>query len=470
MWRTSSSRHEHAASSTTPRTRAAGNAGILRTRDCRAREEHDVIGEIHHGSAGVAQVAKGGGLEERLDDDPVVAPLHAHRREVHDAGFVHGRDDRFDDHARHSSRTSAAYASMKRCVIGPQRPPANGVRRDADERRDLTDGARQEDLARRHELRLGQLTLRRIDAECGCELEHRRARDAGEHAAAERRRDERAVDEGEQIARSRLGDVSRRVEKDRVIGAGGLRLREREHGLRVRYRLDSGRERVLVAACTRHGGDDWTRRLGRCEGHDTERNRGCGVRRRGESRRSGPARYGEANARMMVARGVCRAGGGGDVVAKRWRNRDVEQSRAVAEAIEVRVEAEDHTVARAHGLEQTIGERESAIEWREQRLAGGALDAVQPDLHRTSSTGGTVDSGDIGWCEGEIGAVGKRRLVRTVAVQEAIDQPVAVLGERGLRVELHADDRIRAVLDRHDLAVLRRRGDAERCVAASRAR
>ena len=84
MWRTSSSRHEHAASSTTPRTRTAGKRGILRARDRRASEEHDVIGEIHDGGAGVAQVAKGGGLEKWLDDDPIVAPLHAHRREVHE--------------------------------------------------------------------------------------------------------------------------------------------------------------------------------------------------------------------------------------------------------------------------------------------------------------------------------------------------------------------------------------------------
>ena len=61
---------------------------------------------------------------------------------------------------------------------------ANGSRGDADKRRDLADGARQKELARRRELRLRDLSLRRRDAERGRELEHDRARDAGEHAAA----------------------------------------------------------------------------------------------------------------------------------------------------------------------------------------------------------------------------------------------------------------------------------------------
>src|SRR6478609_6591051 len=49
---------------------SGGKRGILWTGNRRAGEEHDVIGEIHDGGASVAQVAKGGGLEKWLDDDP----------------------------------------------------------------------------------------------------------------------------------------------------------------------------------------------------------------------------------------------------------------------------------------------------------------------------------------------------------------------------------------------------------------
>ena len=64
------------------------------------------------------------------------------------------------------------------------------------------------------------------------------------------------------------------------------------------------------------------------------------------------------------------------MVAQRWRQRDAEQARADAEAIEMRVEAEDDAVGCAHRLEEAIREGEAAVERRKQRLVGRALNAV----------------------------------------------------------------------------------------------
>src|SRR5450755_4188417 len=100
------------------------------------------------------------------------------------------------------------------------------------------------------------------------------------------------------------------------------------------------------------------------------------MRRRRESRRRWAARDGETNARVHVPGGERRARGRCDVIAQRWRDRDAEHARASAEAIEMCVEAKDHAVARAHRLEETIGEREAAVERRELWLVDGALDAI----------------------------------------------------------------------------------------------
>ena len=62
----------------------------------------------------------------------------------------------------------------------------------------------------------------------------------------------------------------------------------------------------------------------------------------------------------------------------------------------------------------------------------------------------------VGGHQRTIGRERQRPGRRRDAVQEVIDQAIAVLGEHRLGMELHAVDRMLAVLDGHDLAVLRR--------------
>src|SRR5262245_4932022 len=61
--------------------------------------------------------------------------------------------------------------------------------------------------------------------------------------------------------------------------------------------------------------------------------------------------------------------------------------------------------------------------------------------------------------------VGARRealALRARTVEKAAQHGVSVFGRRRFRMELHTDDRVDPVLDRHDLAIIvRRRGDAE---------
>ena len=114
----------------------------------------------------------------------------------------------------------------------------------------------------------------------------------------------------------------------------------------------------------------------------------------------------------------------------------------------MRVETEHGAVARAHRLEQAVGEREAAIERGEQRLIRRALDAIQPEHHRNELHAAALsDSRDARrGANARSARSGSGDVARAIAVQEAVDQPIAVLGERGLRVELHADDRMRAML------------------------
>ena len=199
-----------------------GKRGILRARDRGAREEHHVVGEIHDGGAAVAQIAKGRGLEKRLDDDAIVAPLHAHGREVDDAGGVHGGDDRFDDHAPHSARTSAAYASMRRRVTGPSWPVPTAVVAMR------TSGA----ISRMELVRNSSLAIASSGSAISRSTAPMPSAGASSSTAARvipgstpqpsGRSDERVVDHREEIARGRLRDVPRGVEKDRVVGTGGL--------------------------------------------------------------------------------------------------------------------------------------------------------------------------------------------------------------------------------------------------------
>src|SRR5207247_1737937 len=67
------------------------------------REQHDVVRQVHDGRPGVAEILERRGLEKRLDDDLLLAPFDAHRREVGRPGGIEGRENRLDDHRTNSA-------------------------------------------------------------------------------------------------------------------------------------------------------------------------------------------------------------------------------------------------------------------------------------------------------------------------------------------------------------------------------
>ena len=82
-----------------------GDRLVLRIRDRGARKDAHVVGEVHDGRARRDDVAIGRRLEERLQDDRLVAPFDAHRRAVHGAVGGDGRDDAFR-RSRHLTRST----------------------------------------------------------------------------------------------------------------------------------------------------------------------------------------------------------------------------------------------------------------------------------------------------------------------------------------------------------------------------
>src|SRR2546426_3540957 len=68
--------------------------------------------QVHDGRPGVAEVLERRGLEERLDDDLLLAPLDAHRSEVGRPGGVERSENRLDDH-RTSSTGGGANAGAR---------------------------------------------------------------------------------------------------------------------------------------------------------------------------------------------------------------------------------------------------------------------------------------------------------------------------------------------------------------------
>ena len=63
----------------------------------------DVVGQVDDRRAAGAHVPEGGGLQERLEHERVLAPLHAHGREVDRAVRAGGRHDGLDDHRTRST-------------------------------------------------------------------------------------------------------------------------------------------------------------------------------------------------------------------------------------------------------------------------------------------------------------------------------------------------------------------------------
>src|SRR5690242_8912367 len=96
--------------------------GERRSADRGAREYEDVVGQVHDGCAGGADVVKGGRLEERFDHQHVIAPIDAHGGNVDASAGVDAGEDGLDDHARHSRATREANASATRAVTGPGAP------------------------------------------------------------------------------------------------------------------------------------------------------------------------------------------------------------------------------------------------------------------------------------------------------------------------------------------------------------
>ena len=102
--------------------------GELRAADRPLREQHDVVGQVDHGHAGSRHVPERGRLEKGLEDDALLAPLHAHGREVDRAVRGHRRHDGFDDHRTRSTggglEASVALGSRSRA---PARHPPRAV-------------------------------------------------------------------------------------------------------------------------------------------------------------------------------------------------------------------------------------------------------------------------------------------------------------------------------------------------------
>src|SRR6185437_17139078 len=87
-----------------------------------ARKDEHIVGEIDDGDARRADVPKGGRLEERFDDQHIIAPIDAHGRDVDATLFVERGENGFDDHAPVSRATRSANAPARRTVTGPGAP------------------------------------------------------------------------------------------------------------------------------------------------------------------------------------------------------------------------------------------------------------------------------------------------------------------------------------------------------------
>ena len=70
----------------------------LRVAERGLAEQQHVVGQVHDGRPGRAQVAQRARSPEGLDDDPLAAPLDAHRAAVDAAVRVQRRHHRLDDH------------------------------------------------------------------------------------------------------------------------------------------------------------------------------------------------------------------------------------------------------------------------------------------------------------------------------------------------------------------------------------
>ena len=91
-----------------------GTGRRVRIGERRLAEEQDVVGEVHDRRAGGAQVAQRPCALEGLDDDPLLAPLDAHRAAVDGAVGVDRRHHGLDD-------GRAALLSQGRQSVGGQR-------------------------------------------------------------------------------------------------------------------------------------------------------------------------------------------------------------------------------------------------------------------------------------------------------------------------------------------------------------